>query len=276
MVNSIQDCVTLNNGVRMPWFGLGVFKAEDGREVEQAVQWALECGYRSIDTASVYRNERGVGAAIKAGGVPREDLFITTKVWDNEQGYDATLEAFDRSLERLGTDYADLYLIHWPVPGKSVDTWRAFETLYAEGRVKAIGLSNFLVHHIEEILAACQIRPAVNQVELHPYLVQPDLLQFCKEQKIRVEAWSPIMRGRVFEVPELVAMAEKYGKTPVQLVLRWDLQHGLVTIPKSVKRDRIKANAEVFDFEISPEDMAAIDALDRNERLGPHPDQRTF
>jgi len=270
-ITSILDTVELNNGVHMPWFGLGVFKAEDGAEVEQAVRWALDLGYRSIDTAAIYRNEAGVGRAIRESGFPREDLFITTKVWNSDQGYDATLKAFDDSLAKLGLEYIDLYLIHWPVQGTFIDTWRAFEALYRDGRAKAIGVSNFMIPHLEELLAEADVVPAVNQYEFHPRLAQPDLLEFCLEKGIRPEAWSPIMRGQVNDIPELKRIAEKYGKTPVQLVLRWDLQKGVVTIPKSVNRDRIEANADIFDFEISAEDMAAIDALDRGERIGPDP-----
>lgn len=270
-ITSILDTVELNNGVHMPWFGLGVFKAEDGTEVEEAVRWALDLGYRSIDTAAIYRNEAGVGRAIRESGFPREDLFITTKVWNSDQGYDTTLKAFDDSLAKLGLEYIDLYLIHWPVEGKFIDTWRALETLYRDGRANAIGVSNFMIPHLQELLAEANVVPAVNQYEFHPRLLQQDLLDFCLEQGIRPEAWSPIMRGQANDIPELKRIAEKYGKSPVQLVLRWDLQKGVVTIPKSVNRDRIESNADIFDFEISAEDMAAIDALDRGERIGPDP-----
>ena len=276
MIQSIDACATLANGVAMPWFGLGVFKAADGKEVEQAVHWALECGYRSIDTAAVYGNERGVGAAIKASELSRENIFVTTKVWNSDQGYDSTLAAFDASRTRLGLDYVDLYLIHWPVKAKHRETWRALEKLYREGAARAIGVSNFQIHHLMDLLEVCEVEPMVNQVEFHPYLVQSDLLAFCEAHRVRLEAWSPIMRGKVNDVPELVKIAAKYGKSPAQLVLRWDLQHEVVTIPKSVHQERIEANADIFDFEIAPEDMASIDRLDRAERLGPDPDNFSF
>lgn len=276
MTASIQDKAILHNGVEMPWLGLGVFRAEEGPEVRQAVEWALELGYRSIDTASVYGNEAGVGEAIRASGVPREEIFVTTKVWNSDQGHDRALAAYDESLRKLGMDYVDLYLIHWPVKGKFAQTWKALEKLYHAGRVRAIGVSNFLVHHLDELLQQTDLMPMVNQVEFHPRLVQPELLRYCRENKVQLEAWSPIMKGKVGELPELVRLAEKYGKTPAQLVLRWDLDHEVVTIPKSVHRERIEENAQIFDFEITPEDMAAIDALDRGERLGPDPDNFDF
>lgn len=276
MIDDIQDKILLHNGVAMPWLGLGVFRAQTGGEVEQAVQWALELGYRSIDTAAVYDNETGVGKAVRAAGVPREEIFITTKVWNSEQGYDRTLRAFDASLRRLEMDYVDLYLVHWPVKGKYKDTWRALERIYRDGRAKAIGVSNFLVHHLRDLLDGSEIVPMVDQVEFHPYLLQPELMEFCRTHRIRFEAWSPLMQGEVFNVPELIPLAQKYGKNPAQLVLRWDLQHEVVTIPKSVHRERIAGNSALFDFEISAEDMAAIDALDRNYRFGPDPDNFDF
>ncbi len=275
-ITSIRDTTTLHNGVEMPWFGLGVFKAAVGREVKKAVWRAVEHGYRSIDTASVYGNEESVGKAVATCGVPRKELFITTKLWNSDQGYESTLRACDDSLKRLGMDYVDLYLVHWPVKGKYKETWRAMEKLYADGKARAIGVSNFLAHHLDDVLADCEVTPMVNQIEFHPYLVQQDLLDLCEKHKVRVEAWSPIMRGRVMDIPELVEIAKRYGKTPVQLVLRWDLQKGVVTIPKSVRKDRIRSNADIFDFEISDEDMAAIDALDRHERIGPDPDNFSF
>ncbi|MFO7974122.1 MAG: aldo/keto reductase [Candidatus Hydrogenedentota bacterium] len=275
-MQSIADCTTLHNGVDMPWLGLGVFRASQGGEVEQAIQWAVDIGYRSIDTATVYNNEEGVGEGVRRSGVPREQLFITTKVWNSDQGYDRTLKAFEASLQRLGMDYVDLYLIHWPVAGKFQDTWRALEELYGAGKAKAIGVSNFLVPHLEDLLAGAKIVPMVNQVEFHPYLVQSDLLGFCSEHEIRVEAWSPLMKGNAAEEPTLTRLGAKYGKSAVQLVLRWDLQHEVITIPKSVHRDRIAANADIFDFEISEEDMEAIDALDRGKRFGPDPNNFAF
>jgi diketogulonate reductase-like aldo/keto reductase len=270
--------VKLNNGVEMPWFGLGVFRSEEGSEVENAVLTALQNGYRHIDTAAIYKNERGVGNAVKASGIARNEIFITSKVWNTDQGYEKTLKAFEGSLERLQTDYLDLYLIHWPKGKRSVESWKALEELYQKGRVKAIGVSNFLVSHLKEFLPECKIIPAVNQYEFHPELVQAELLAFCKEKGIQPEAWSPIMKGKVLEVPLLKDLAEKYGKNPVQIALRWDIQKGVVTIPKSVTPERIISNAGIFDFELSEEDMAKIDKLDKNEmgRIGFHPDKIPF
>jgi methylglyoxal/glyoxal reductase len=273
---NIQSTVTLKNGVKMPLFGLGVFLSKEGLEVENAVLISLEAGYRHIDTAAVYGNERGVGKAVKKSGIPRNEIFITSKVWNSDQGYQTTFDAFEESIERLGTDYIDLYLIHWPKGEISLETWKALEEIYAQGRVKAIGVSNFLVHHLEMLLRHSKIIPMVNQVEFHPYLQQPSLQQFCTDHQIRLEAWSPIMKGKVNEIPMLQILGLKYGKTPVQITLRWELQKQIVTIPKSVHHDRILSNANVFDFEISPEDMAKIDNLNREQRVGPHPDKITF
>jgi methylglyoxal/glyoxal reductase len=272
----LQDATVLHNGVKMPWLGLGVWKAKAGEEVEQAVRWALEAGYRSIDTAAIYRNEEGVGKALKESGVSREDVFVTTKVWNADQGYETTLKAFEESRRRLGLEFIDLYLIHWPVKGKYKETWKALEKLYKDGYVRAIGVSNFQVHHLQDVMADTEIKPMVNQVEFHPYLTQKELLAFCREHQIQLEAWSPLMQGEVVNVPLIRELAEKYGKTPAQIVLRWDLQHGVVTIPKSVKKERILENAAVFDFELSAEDMAKLDALNRNHRFGPDPDNFDF
>jgi diketogulonate reductase-like aldo/keto reductase len=275
---SITDTVSLANGVAMPRLGLGTWRSAEGAEVEQSVRWALEIGYRHVDTAAVYGNERGVGRAIRDSNVPRERVFVTTKVWNDDQrgGRDAVLRAFDESLRRLGMDYVDLYLVHWPVKGKYVEAWRALEQIYSSGRAKAIGVSNFLVHHLQDVLKAARVRPMVNQVEFHPRLVQRDLLDFCRKEAIVPEAWSPLMKGKAGEVPLLRELAEKYGKTPSQVVLRWDLQHGVVTIPKSVRRERLAENADLFDFELSADEMAKVDALDRGERIGADPDHFTF
>ena len=272
----ISSKTTLNNGVEMPWLGLGVFRSEEGLEVENAVKTALENGYRSIDTAAIYQNERGVGKAILESSVAREEIFLTSKVWNTEQGYKTTLQAFDESLEKLQTSYLDLYLIHWPKGAKSIETWKALEELYKKGKIKAIGISNFLVHHLKDFLPECKIIPAVNQVEFHPELIQPDLKEFCKTKKIQLEAWAPIMKGRVNDLELFKNLAEKYGKTPVQIVLRWDIQSGVVTIPKSVNPERIISNAHIFDFELSNEDMKKINQLDKNKRIGFHPDHITF
>jgi diketogulonate reductase-like aldo/keto reductase len=276
MIKHISDKTVLNNGVEMPWLGLGVWKVEDGNEVITSVKAAIAAGYRSIDTAAVYGNEEGVGQAIRESGVPREELFITTKLWNANQGYESTLQAFDESMQKLGLDYLDLYLIHWPVKGKYTDTWRAFLKLYEEGRVKAIGVSNFQIHHLNDILAESDVVPAVNQVEYHPRLTQKPLLDFCKKNGIQLEAWSPLMQGKLLDQPELVKIAQKHGKSVTQIILRWDLQNGVVTIPKSVKEHRIIENADIFNFELSVEDMAAIDDLNQDQRVGADPDNFNF
>jgi methylglyoxal/glyoxal reductase len=275
-ITNIQGSWTLNNGLEMPYFGLGVFQSKEGEEVINAVQYALGAGYRHIDTAAIYNNEVGVGKAIQLSPVDRKDIFVTSKIWNSEQGYESTLRAFDKSIERLGFDYLDLYLVHWPVKGKYKETWRAMEYLYKEGRVRAIGVSNFLKHHLEDLLASAEIVPMVDQVEFHPYVVQQGLLDYCAENKIQFEAWSPLMQGKILEVKEMALLAEKYNKTPVQIVLRWNLQKDVITIPKSVKKERIESNADIFDFELSKEDMDLIDSLDRNQRVGPDPDNFNF
>jgi diketogulonate reductase-like aldo/keto reductase len=260
----------------MPYFGLGVFKTNEGSEIEDSVKWALEAGYRHIDTAAIYKNERGVGNAVRASGIPRNELFITTKAWNENQRQGTVLKGFEESLDLLQTDYVDLYLIHWPVIGKFTETWKVMEEIYRSGRARAIGVSNFLKHHLEEIFKICEIKPMVNQVECHPYLVQQDLIDFCAAHQIIYEAWSPIMRGAVNDIPLFKELSKKYQKSPVQIVLRWDLQKGIVTIPKSVHKERIVSNTDIFDFEIEKEDILRIDALDRNERFGSHPDTFTF
>jgi diketogulonate reductase-like aldo/keto reductase len=276
MAKNLQDVTVLHNGVKMPWFGLGVFKVEDGDEVVNSVKWAIEAGYKSIDTAAAYKNEEGVGQAIKESGVPREELFITTKVWNADQGYDSTLKAFNDSLTKLGLDYLDLYLVHWPVKGKYKETWKALETLYKDGKVKAIGVSNFQIHHLEDVIAAAEIVPMVNQVEYHPRLTQKELQAFCKEHNIQLEAWSPLMQGKLLDDETLSEIAEKHGKSVAQVILRWDLQNEVVTIPKSVKQHRIYDNASIFDFELSQDEMDRIDGLNRDERVGPDPDNFDF
>ncbi|WP_458118607.1 aldo/keto reductase [Paenibacillus sp. Z6-24] len=275
-MQNLQSTVQLSNGVEMPWFGLGVYKVENGDEVVSSVKWAIEAGYRSIDTAALYQNEDGVGQAIRESGVPREELFVTTKVWNSDQGYDSTLQAFEQSLSKLGLEYVDLYLIHWPVKGKYKDTWRALEKLYEDGKVRAIGVSNFQIHHLEDLLADAKVRPVVNQVELHPLLSQVELRNYCKEQGIQIEAWAPLAQGRLLDNPVLQAIGEKYGKSIAQVLLRWDLQSGIVTIPKSIKQERIVQNADIFDFELSPEDMKQIDDLNQNQRFGADPDNFNF
>ncbi|MBY9079217.1 aldo/keto reductase [Paenibacillus sp. HN-1] len=280
MITNIHSTTTLHNGIEMPRMGLGVFQVEEGRELIEAVKSAIKNGYRSIDTAAVYANESGVGQgireALEAGGLSREDLFVTSKVWNADLGYEETLSAYDASLERLGLEYLDLYLIHWPVAGKYKDAWRALEKLYREGRVRAIGVSNFQVYHLEDLLADAEVKPMVNQVEFHPYLTQTELLRYTREQCIQLEAWAPLMQGGLLEQPVLKEIASAYGKTVPQIILRWDLQHGVITIPKSTKEHRIAENASVFDFELSLEDMARIDALNQDLRVGPDPDNFDF
>lgn len=276
MIGSIKDCALLNNGLEMPWLGFGVYQINDGQEVVRAVRNALEIGYRSIDTATVYGNEQGVGKAIRESGIPRENIFLTTKVWNNDQRGERTLAAFEESLKRLETEYVDLYLVHWPVKGCYQETWRAMEKIYQSGRAKAIGVSNFLVHHLEDILRDSQIVPSVNQVEFHPFLVQPELLRFCQNHKIQVEAWSPLMQGKIVTEQVVQKLAENYHKTPAQIVLRWNLQHKVVTIPKSIRSNRIAENTQIFDFELSQADMNVLDALNEGKRVGPDPDSFDF
>lgn len=275
-ITDIKGFFTLHNGVKMPYLGLGVFKSKDGKEVIDAIHWAIDAGYRHIDTAAIYKNEEGVGTAIQTASIARKELFVVSKVWNADQGYDSTLKAYDESLKKLKTDYLDLYLIHWPVKGKFVDTWKAMEYLYKQGRVKAIGVSNFLQHQLEDVLEVCEIVPMVNQLEFHPHLVQPSLLDFCQSKGIQYEAWSPLMKGDVVNVPLLNELSQKYGKTEAQVALRWNLQKGVVTIPKSVKKERIISNADVFDFELSEEDIKRIDKLDKHKRIGPDPDTFDF
>ncbi|ALQ68971.1 aldo/keto reductase [Bacillus sp. SH7-1] len=279
-MKNLQSKTVLNNGVEMPWFGLGVFKVEEGPELVEAIKSAIKAGYRSIDTAAIYGNEAAVGEGIRAGieatGISREELFITSKVWNADQGYEETIAAYEESLKKLKLDYLDLYLVHWPVEGKYKDTWRALETLYKEKRVRAIGVSNFQIHHLQDVIKDAEIKPMINQVEYHPRLTQKELQAFCKEQGIQMEAWSPLMQGQLLDNETLQAIAEKHGKTTAQVILRWDLQNGVITIPKSTKEHRIIANADVFNFELTKEDMEKIDALNENHRVGPDPDNFDF
>jgi len=265
--------VTLNNGIEMPRLGFGVFQVPDD-ETRAAVSTALEAGYRSIDTAAVYGNERGTGQALADSGIARDELFVTTKLWNSEQGYDSTLAAFDASLEKLGLDHVDLYLIHWPTPAKDtyLDTWRAFEEIYASGRARAIGVSNFLPEHLERVVAAGGTVPAVNQVELHPALQQRDIQAANAAHGVVTEAWSPLAQGGALLSEEAITtIADRLGRTPAQVVLRWHLQQGRVVIPKSVTPSRIAENIALFDFELTGDDLAAIDGLERDGRVGSHP-----
>jgi diketogulonate reductase-like aldo/keto reductase len=272
----IKETVTLSNGIEMPWLGLGVYKVSEGSEIENAVHWALETGYRGIDTAALYHNEVGVGRAVQNSCVPREDIFVTTKVWNSDQGYERTLAAFQASLDKLQMDYVDLYLVHWPVAGLFKETYRAMETIYRNGQARAIGVSNFLSYQLEDLLQTAKVMPMVNQVEYHPYLQQRELVEFCQSQNIQLEAWRPLMNGNVVRVPELIAIGKKYGKTAAQVSIRWMLQNGVATIPKSSNSDRIKENADVFDFELTDEDMQIIAGLDRHQRYGQDPDNFYF
>lgn len=280
MMKHLQDTVTLHNGVAMPGLGLGVFKVEEGPTVVQAVKAAIANGYRSIDTAAIYGNEQTVGQGIREAlaekGLSREDIFVTSKVWNSDLGYEATLAAYETSLQKLGLEYLDLYLIHWPVKGKYKDAWRALEHLYEAGKVKAIGVSNFQIHHLQDVMTDAKIKPMINQVELHPRLTQKELLSFTREHGIQLEAWSPLMQGELLDNEVLKEIGAKYGKSVAQVILRWDVQHGIVTIPKSIKEHRIVENASIFDFELSPAEMKQIDALNEDRRVGPDPDNFDF
>ncbi|MGK0700104.1 aldo/keto reductase [Priestia flexa] len=280
MITHLQDTVTLNNGVKMPGFGLGVFKVEEGPELVEAVKAAIKNGYRSIDTAAIYENEEGVGEGIRQGlketGLSREELFVTSKVWNSDLGYEETLKAYETSLQKLGLDYLDLYLIHWPVEGKYKDAWRALETLYKKDKVKAIGVSNFQIHHLENLLQNAEVKPVINQVEYHPRLTQKELRAYCEQQNIQLEAWSPLMQGELLDNDVLSAIAAKHNKSTAQVILRWDVQNGVITIPKSTKEHRIIQNADIFDFELTSDEMQEIDALNQNHRVGPDPDNFDF
>lgn len=273
-MNSVPD-VVLNNGVSMPQLGYGVFRVPDD-DTERAVLAALDAGYRSIDTASLYGNETGVGRALTASGLARDHFFVTTKVWNDDQGYDSTLRAFDASLGRLGLDHVDLYLIHWPKPSldRYVETWRALEKLYADRRVRAIGVSNFQPDHLRRLLDETDVVPAVNQVELHPDLQQEQLRRFHAEHGVVTEAWSPLGQGLALRHPVVADLAHRHGRTPAQVVLRWHVQLGNVAIPKSTTPSRIRENIGLFDFALAEADMAALATLESGTRLGPDPDER--
>jgi 2,5-diketo-D-gluconate reductase A len=267
--------LSLNTGADIPQLGFGVLQVDPGDATRDAVATALQAGYRSIDTAAAYRNEESVGEAIAAVGLPRDELFVTTKLWNSDQGSEPALAAFDQSLERLGLEYVDLYLIHWPVPAadRYVDSWKALEQIHADGRARAIGVSNFHVPHLQRLFDETDIVPAVNQIELHPLLQQAELRAFHAEHGILTEAWSPLAQGGdLLEHPLFTGLAEQHGKNPAQVILRWHVQLGNVVIPKSVTPARIASNLDVFDFELSDDEMARITALDTGGRLGPDPD----
>lgn len=262
--------ITLNNGIKMPQLGYGTFKSSN-EEAEAGVLSAIKNGYRHIDTASYYGNENGVGKGIKKSGMAREDIFLVSKVWPEDYGYEKTLNAFDKTLNELQTDYLDLYLIHWPKP-LNKETWRAMEKLYNDKRIKAIGVSNFTEAHLQELLDSSDVIPTINQVELHPQFPQKPLHDFCNKNNIRIEAWGPLMQGRIFQIDLMKELSKKYNKSVAQIALRWHIQSDIITIPKSVNPERIKANMEIFDFKISGEDMKKIEILNTGERIGMDPD----
>ena len=264
---SIQSTVKLNNNMQMPILGLGVYQTPPGRVTQNSVKFALKLGYRHVDTARIYGNEADVGEAVRESGILREDLFVTTKLWNSDQGYDSTLRAYEASLKRLGLDYVDLYLVHFPVPDVRKESWRAMETLFKKGRCRAIGVSNFTIRHLEELTEESDVIPSVNQVEFHPFLYQKELLDYCQGKRIQVEAYSPLARGERFKQPRILSLAKKYSKTPAQLMIRWGIQHGVVVIPKSTREERIRENSQVFDFDISDDDMMSLDSLNEDLRL---------
>lgn len=273
---NLQSTKTLANGILIPRLGLGVYKMTDRDETLQAITTAIDLGYRAIDTAALYYNEEEVGEAIRNASVTREELFVTTKVWNSDQGYDNTLRAFETSLKKLNMDYVDLYLTHWPVEGKFVDTYRAIERLYDEKLIRVPGVSNHHEQHLQQVLASCNVAPMVNQVELQPYLNQAELRAFCQEHHIAVTAWSPLGRGHVLNDETITRIAADYGVTPAQVIIRWHLQNDVIVIPKSVTPARIKENSEVFHFELTEATMQEINALNCNERFGQNPDSFKF
>jgi methylglyoxal/glyoxal reductase len=266
MLLTLDSRAVLNNGVEIPRLGLGVYQSPPGKTTESAVRYALMIGYRLIDTAQLYGNEEDVGRALQKSGVSRDDVFITTKVWNSDQGYESTLQACNKSLQRLGLSYLDLYLIHWPVPGISEETSKAMVRLLREQKTRTIGVSNYDVDDLSQLIQSSDVVPAVNQVEFHPFLYQERLLRFCEKNRIQMEAYSPLTRGMRTNHPTIVAIANKYRKTPAQVLIRWSLQHGLVVIPKSVHEERILENSKVFDFEIEPEEMEHLNSLNENLR----------
>ncbi|MGY5853629.1 MAG: aldo/keto reductase [Candidatus Thorarchaeota archaeon] len=266
MTLTIKSRVKLNNGVEIPILGLGTYLSGASRVTQTAILHALGAGYRHFDTAKLYRNEEDIGEAIRQYSVPREDIFLTTKLWNSDHGYDSTIAACNQSLQKLGVDYIDLYLIHWPVTDIRMESWRAMETLLEEGTCRAIGVCNYTIKHLKELLNNADIVPAVNQVEFHPFLYQKALLDFCRENGIQLEAYSPFAKGRKLNEPILASIGEHYNKTPAQVLVRWALEHRLVVIPKSSKKQRIRENADVFNFSITPEDMTVLNVLDENYR----------
>lgn len=269
---SLDSRVTLNDGTKMPVLGLGVWQASAGKETRTAVRTALDVGYRLIDTAKLYGNERDVGVAVRESGVPRDEIFVTTKLWNSDHGYEGALRAFERSRRELGLDVVDLYLIHWPVPGLRDESWKALVRLKEQGLARSVGVSNYTVRHLQEMLPTSPSPPAVNQVEFHPFLFQEELLEFCRTRGIQLEAYSPLTRGRMLRHRVIAEIASARHRTPAQVLLRWGLQHGLVVIPKSVRPERIRENAEIFDFELTQDDMKRLDALDERSHVAWNPD----
>lgn len=263
---TLSTKVTLAGGVEMPVFGLGVWQSAAGEETRAAVAEALRAGYRLVDTAAAYRNEADVGAAVRESGLPREDVFVTTKLWNADHGYDRTLRAIDASLRRLGLERVDLYLVHWPVEGLRAESWRAMERILADGKARAIGVSNYTIRHLEELLSSAAVPPAVNQVELSPFLQQRELRAYCARQRIQVEAYAPLVRGQRMDHPAVVGIARRHRATPAQVLLRWGLQHGLVVIPKSARPERIRENAGALGLALAAEELAALDGLDEGYR----------
>ena len=273
---SLDTTVALHGNVNIPLLGFGTFKVKEGQDVEQAVATALGLGYRHIDTAMIYHNEEGVGRAVAASGIDRSEIFVTTKVWNGDQGYEPTLAGIDASLGRLGMDYVDLYLVHWPKPAHTVETWRAMEEIQTSGKARAIGVSNFLPHHLDPLLESANVVPSINQIQFHPHLQSPDLVEYCDERGIVIEAWGPLKQGLIMDDATLTTIAGVRGVTVPQVVLRWMLQRGVVAIPKSVTPSRIAENADLYGFELSSGEMATINAMDRDDRVGPHPDHIDF
>lgn len=271
MALSLDTTVLLHGDVAIPQLGFGVFKVDEGNEVEAAIAEAFDVGYRHIDTATIYRNEEGVGRAIAASGIPRSQLFITTKLWNSDQGYESALAAIDANLSRLGLGYVDLYLVHWPKPEHTQETWRAMEEIQASGKARAIGVSNFLPGHLDQLLEHATVPPSINQIEFHPHLQSPDLVDYCLGHDIVIEAWSPLKAGHIIDDDELAAIAVAHGVSVAQVVLRWVLQRGIVAIPKSVTPSRIASNADLYGFELSDSEVARINAMERNDRVGPDP-----
>ena len=266
MQTTVEPVATLNNGVMIPRLGLGVYQSSPGQVTQKAVEYALKIGYRHIDTARIYNNESDVGSALRNSGIRREDVFITTKLWNSDQGYETALKACDASLKRLGLKYLDLYLIHWPVQETRDESWKALAQLLKEGKTRAIGVSNYTVRHLTELLEQSDTVPLVNQVEFSPFLYQKQLLDYCEKNKIQLEAYSPLTQGEKLNHPKIQQIAKKHNKTPAQVLIRWSLQHNLITIPKSVREERIKENSQVFDYNLTNEDMRILDSLDENFR----------